>query len=203
MRKNIFASCLSLVIIFSLIPTQAIAREKLNTGLTQYNESVASNPKNTENTPNIWHEAKYQGLFDPTPTGLKWKLDESTNTLEISKISGTDFASNSIEKIISSNKNNQDGVNFDTAKVKVINIVQSGDQTENAGKIQLGNGASNLFSNFANLETINNLDLFDTSNVEDMSGMFSSTPKLKNINGTKDWDTSRVTDMSSLFEDSG
>lgn len=203
MRKNIFASCLSLVIIFSLIPTQAIAREKLNTGLTQYNESVASNPKNTENTPNIWHEAKYQGLFDPTPTGLKWKLDESTNTLEISKISGTDFASNSIEKIISSNKNNQDGVNFDTSKVKVINIVQSGDQTENAGKIQLGNGASKLFSNFANLETINNLNLFDTSNVEDMSGMFSSTPKLKNINGTKDWDTSRVTDMSSLFEDSG
>lgn len=203
MRKNIFASCLSLVIIFSLIPTQAIAREKLNTGLTQYNESVASNPKNTENTPNIWHEAKYQGLFDPTPTGLKWKLDESTNTLEISKISGTDFASNSIEKIISSNKNNQDGVNFDTAKVKVINIVHQDNQTENAGKIQLGNGASNLFSNFANLETINNLDLFDTSNVEDMSGMFSSTPKLKNINGTKDWDTSRVTDMSSLFEDSG
>lgn len=47
------------------------------------------------------------------------------------------------------------------------------------------------------------MDLFDTSNVEDMSGMFSSTPKLKNINGTKDWDTSRVTDMSSLFEDSG
>lgn len=47
------------------------------------------------------------------------------------------------------------------------------------------------------------MNLFDTSNVEDMSGMFSSTPKLKNINGTKDWDTSRVTDMSSLFEDSG
>lgn len=203
MRKNIFASCLSLVIIFSLIPTQAIAREKLNTGLTQYNESVASNPKNKENALNTWHEAKYQGLFDPTPTGLKWKFDESTNTLEISKINGTDFASSSIEKIISSNKNNPDGVNFDTSKVKVINIVQSGDQTENAGKIQLGNGASNLFSNFANLETINNLDLFDTSNVEDMSGMFSSTPKLKNINGTKDWDTSRVTDMSSLFEDSG
>lgn len=203
MRKNIFASCLSLVIIFSLIPTQAIAREKLNTGLTQYNKSVASNPKNKENALNTWHEAKYKGFFDPTPTGLKWKFDESTNTLEISKISRTDFASNSIEKIISSNKNNQDGVNFDTSKVKVINIVQSGDQTENAGKIQLGNGASKLFSNFANLETINNLNLFDTSNVEDMSGMFSSTPKLKNINGTKDWDTSRVTDMSSLFEDSG
>lgn len=203
MRKNIFASCLSLVIIFSLIPTQAIAREKLNTGLTQYNKSVASNPKNKENALNTWHEAKYQGFFDSTPTGLKWKLDESTNTLEISKISGTDFASNSIEKIISSNKNNQDGVNFDTAKVKVINIVHQDNQTENAGKIQLGNGASNLFSNFANLETINNLDLFDTSNVEDMSGMFSSTPKLKNINGAKDWDTSRVTDMSSLFEDSG
>lgn len=203
MRKNIFASCLSLVIIFSLIPTQAIAHEKLNTGLTQYNKSVASNPKNKENALNTWHEAKYQGFLDPTSTGLKWKFDESTNTLEISKINGTDFASNSIEKIISSNKNNPDGVNLDTSKVKVINIVQSGDQTENAGKIQLGNGASSLFSNFANLETINNLDLFDTSNVEDMSGMFSSTPKLKNINGAKDWDTSRVTDMSSLFEESG
>lgn len=203
MRKNIFASCLSLVIIFSLIPTQAIAHEKLNTGLTQYNKSVASNPKNKENALNTWHEAKYQGFLDPTSTGLKWKFDESTNTLEISKINGTDFASNSIEKIISSNRNNQDGVNFDTSKVKVINIVHQDNQTENAGKIQLGNGASNLFSNFANLETINNLDLFDTSNVEDMSGMFSSTPKLKNINGTKDWDTSRVTDMSSLFEESG
>lgn len=193
--------------ICSLIPAQqAIASEELNTGSTQQKESVATNPENKENkenTLNTWHEAKYQGFFDPTPTGLKWKFDESTNTLEISKINGTDFASNSIEKIISSNKNNPDGVNLDTSKVKVINIVQSGDQTENAGKIKLGYGVKNLFSNFANLETINNLDLFDTSNVEDMSGMFSSTPKLKNINGTKDWDTSRVTDMSSLFEESG
>lgn len=207
MKKHIFASCACAAMICSLIPVhQAIASEELNTGSTQQKESVATNPENKENkenTLNTWHEAKYQGFFDPTPTGLKWKFDESTNTLEISKINGTDFASNSIEKIISSNKNNPDGVNLDTYKVKVINIVQSGDQTENAGKIQLGNGASNLFSNFANLETINNLDLFDTSNVEDMSGMFSSTPKLKNINGTKDWDTSRVTDMSSLFEDSG
>ena len=207
MKKHIFASCACAAMICSLIPAQqAIASEELNTGSTQQKESVATNPENKENkedTLNTWHEAKYRGFFDPTPTGLKWKFDESTNTLEIAKISGTDFASNSIEKIISSNNNNPDGVNFDTSKVKVINIVQSGDQTENAGKIQLGNGASKLFSNFANLETINNLDLFDTSNVEDMSGMFSSNPKLKNINGTKDWDTSRVTDMSSLFEDSG
>ncbi len=207
MKKHIFASCACAAMICSLIPAQqAIASEELNTGSTQQKESVATNPENKENkddTLNTWHEAKYRGFFDPTPTGLKWKFDESTNTLEISKINGTDFASNSIEKIISSNNNNPDGVNFDTSKVKVINIVQSGDQTENAGKIQLGNGASKLFSNFANLETINNLDLFDTSNVEDMSGMFSSNPKLKNINGTKDWDTSRVTDMSSLFEDSG
>ncbi|MDK7192064.1 BspA family leucine-rich repeat surface protein [Bifidobacterium sp. UMB1197] len=207
MKKHIFASCACAAMICSLIPAQqAIASEELNTGSTQQKESVATNPENKENkenTLNTWHEAKYQGFFDPTPTGLKWKFDESTNTLEISKINGTDFASGSIEKIISSNNNNPDGVNLDTSKVKVINIVQSGDQTENAGKIQLGNGASKLFSNFANLETINNLDLFDTSNVEDMSGMFSSTPKLKNINGTKDWDTSRVTDMSSLFEDSG
>ncbi|KXA18452.1 BspA family leucine-rich repeat surface protein [Gardnerella vaginalis] len=207
MKKHIFASCACAAMICSLIPTQqAIASEELNTGSTQQKESVATNPENKENkddTLNTWHEAKYRGFFDPTPTGLKWKFDESTNTLEISKINGTDFASNSIEKIISSNNNNPDGVNLDTSKVKVINIVQSGDQTENAGKIQLGNGASKLFSNFANLETINNLDLFDTSNVEDMSGMFSSNPKLKNINGTKDWDTSRVTDMSSLFEDSG
>ncbi len=207
MKKHIFASCACAAMICSLIPAQqAIASEELNTGSTQQKESVATNPENKENkenTLNTWHEAKYRGFFDPTPTGLKWKFDESTNTLEISKINGTDFASGSIEKIISSNNNNPDGVNLDTSKVKVINIVQSGDQTENAGKIQLGNGASKLFSNFANLETINNLDLFDTSNVEDMSGMFSSTPKLKNINGTKDWDTSRVTDMSSLFEDSG
>ena len=207
MKKNIFASCACAAMICSLIPAQqAIASEELNTGPTQQKESVATNPENKENkddTLNTWHEAKYQGFFDPTPTGLKWKFDESTNTLEISKINGTDFASNSIEKIISSNNNNPDGVNFDTSKVKVINIVQSGGQTENAGKIKLGYGVKNLFSNFANLETINNLDLFDTSNVEDMSGMFSSTPKLKNINGTKDWDTSRVTDMSSLFEDSG
>ena len=207
MKKHIFASCACAAMICSLIPAQqAIASEELNTGSTQQKESVATNPENKENkenTLNTWHEAKYRGFFDPTPTGLKWKFDESTNTLEISKINGTDFASSSIEKIISSNKNNPDGVNLDTSKVKVINIVQSDDQTENAGKIQLGNGASKLFSNFANLETINNLNLFDTSNVEDMSGMFSSTPKLKNINGTKDWDTSRVTDMSSLFEDSG
>ncbi len=204
MKKHLFASCVFVAMICALLPAQqAIASEELNTGSTQSKESVATNPENKENTLNTWHEAKHQGFFGPTPTGLKWKFDESTNTLEIAKISGTDFAFGSIEKILSSNENNTDGVNFDTSKVKVINIVVEGDQTENAGKIQLSNGASKLFSNFANLKTINNLDLFDTSNVEDMSGMFSSNPKLKNINETKDWDTSHVTDMSSLFEDSG
>lgn len=75
MKKHIFASCACAAMICSLIPVhQAIASEELNTGLTQQKESVATNPENKENkenTLNTWHEAKYQGFFDPTPTGLK------------------------------------------------------------------------------------------------------------------------------------
>ena len=55
---------------------------------------------------------------------------------------------------------------------------------------------SNWFSDFYNLETINNLDLLDTSKVTNMKDMFASCASLTTI---PQLDTSNVTDLSRMF----
>jgi surface protein len=56
---------------------------------------------------------------------------------------------------------------------------------------------SSCFRNCTSLTTVNNMDLWDTSLVTDMSVMFLNTPSFNQPIGT--WDVSNVTDMNTMF----
>lgn len=63
----------------------------------------------------------------------------------------------------------------------------------------LGNeNSASLFSGLSNLESIQNLNLFDTSQVTNMNNMFSSCVNLTSLD-VSTFDTSRVTDMGGMF----
>ena len=59
-------------------------------------------------------------------------------------------------------------------------------------------GYSGERDGFRNLETIEGIELLDTSKVTDMGGMFAGCSSLTSLDVTK-FDTSKVTDMSSMF----
>ena len=60
-----------------------------------------------------------------------------------------------------------------------------------------------LFFNLRYLETIENIQLIDTSSVTTMNHVFWLTPSLTSLDGVSEWDTSNVTDMSGMFRDVG
>jgi len=66
------------------------------------------------------------------------------------------------------------------------------------GKIMAPENSSNYFSGFGKMETIENIDYLDTSNVTDMSLMFYNCYKLPSID-ISSFDTSNVTNMSLMF----
>jgi len=66
------------------------------------------------------------------------------------------------------------------------------------GGVIANNYSSNLFKDFKQLETIEGLEYFDTSNVISMSYMFRGCEKLLSLD-LSHFDTSKVTDMSTMF----
>ena len=66
------------------------------------------------------------------------------------------------------------------------------------GKVIANPNSSNLFKNFTQLETIEGLEHFDTTNVISMSYMFRGNEKLTSLD-LSHFDTSKVTDMSSML----
>ena len=67
-------------------------------------------------------------------------------------------------------------------------------------KLKLPRDCSNMFRNYSNITIIWGTELWDTSEVENMSGMFADCSLLSFIEGIESWDTSNVTDMSCMFE---
>lgn len=66
------------------------------------------------------------------------------------------------------------------------------------GKIIANSNSLGLFSGFTNLESIENIELLDTSNVTNMEAMFRSCSNLKEID-LSNFDTRNVTSMLSMF----
>lgn len=66
------------------------------------------------------------------------------------------------------------------------------------GKIMAPENSYQLFNNFQNMESINNMEYFDTSNVTNMSYMFLNCPKLQSLD-LSHFNTSKVTNMGWMF----
>ncbi|MGG5343975.1 bacterial Ig-like domain-containing protein [Enterococcus sp. AZ192] len=66
------------------------------------------------------------------------------------------------------------------------------------GKVLAHSNSNNLFSKFPNLESIENLELLDTSQATLMNNMFSMCPKLRSLD-VSTFNTSSVTDMGGMF----
>ena len=66
------------------------------------------------------------------------------------------------------------------------------------GKIMAPENSSNYFSGFGKMETIENIDYLDTSNVTDMSFMFAGSSGLKSLD-LSSFNTSKVTNMMQMF----
>ena len=78
-------------------------------------------------------------------------------------------------------------------RLKITRIVFTGD-------ITAGTSLQRLFNNLANVEAIEGLENFNTSNVENMSRLFYGTRSLTNNLAISNWDTSSVRSMSSMFQ---
>jgi len=66
------------------------------------------------------------------------------------------------------------------------------------GSITAGTSLQGLFHFLVNVETIEGLGYFNTSNVTNMSVMFAETQSLTELD-ISEWDTSNVVDMSDMF----
>ncbi|MBO0468970.1 bacterial Ig-like domain-containing protein [Enterococcus sp. DIV0242_7C1] len=66
------------------------------------------------------------------------------------------------------------------------------------GKVVAHSNSKYLFSKFPNLESIENLELLDTSQATLMNNMFSMCPKLRSLD-VSTFNTSSVTDMGGMF----
>ena len=64
--------------------------------------------------------------------------------------------------------------------------------------LKLHQNASSLFKNMQNLTSLN-CNMFDTSNVTDMSSMFEGVYRLKTLD-LSNWNTAKVTNMNSMFK---
>ena len=80
-------------------------------------------------------------------------------------------------------------------RLKINRIVFTGD-------IIAGESLGALFRNLPNVESIEGLENFDTSNVENMSRMFYGTRSLTSNLGISNWNTSNVTNMAGMFQNS-
>lgn len=70
------------------------------------------------------------------------------------------------------------------------------------GNVFLNSESKAMFYSHENLNSINNIDKLDVSNLTGLSSFFSNCKKLKEINGLEKWDVSNVQDFSMLFNQS-
>lgn len=66
------------------------------------------------------------------------------------------------------------------------------------GRIYANSDSSHAFEDFTSVETIEGLDMFDTSNATNMNSMFKKCYVLKELD-VSGFDTSKVTDLGSMF----